>query len=133
MLCILFSLQGQLATIGSLKLVFGSEVCRVAYEIMQTIHGDASRYFRSLDDIFYYGGQDAHDVRILEAHPGDGEGVMDIQPGDAVGIAGNHWNGFSKGLNRRTGVSGLFPSYKSEDTVRAVKMPTYPGVPRKKS
>ncbi|GFO27528.1 alpha-(1,6)-fucosyltransferase [Plakobranchus ocellatus] len=47
-------------------------------------------------------------------------------PGDNVGIAGNHWDGFSKGTNHRTGMSGLFPSYKTEDVVVKVAMPTYP-------
>ncbi|XP_012939134.1 alpha-(1,6)-fucosyltransferase [Aplysia californica] len=108
---------------------FSSQVCRVAYEIMQTLHGDASEKFRSLDDVFYYGGQNAHDLRVLEAHPGDGDSMVEIKIGDAVGIAGNHWDGYSKGTNRRTGASGLYPSYKVENTVVAVKMPTYPEVP----
>lgn len=54
-----------------------------------------------------------------------------MQVGDGIGIAGNHWDGFSKGTNRKTGVTGLFPSYKVENTVVAVSMPTYPQVPRK--
>ncbi|KAK6998879.1 alpha-(1 6)-fucosyltransferase-like isoform X2 [Biomphalaria glabrata] len=120
-----------LARCDYLVCTFSSQVCRVAYEVMQTLHGDASNNFRSLDDIFYYGGQDAHDVRIIEGHPSNGDGVMEIKPGDAVGIAGNHWNGYSKGVNRRTGVSGLFPTYKSKDIVKTVKMPTYPQVPWK--
>lgn len=122
-----------LARCDFLVCTFSSQVCRVAYEVMQTLHGDASKYFRSLDDVFYYGGQNAHDLRIVEAHHDDGENVMDIKPGDHVGIAGNHWDGYSKGTNRRTGVSGLFPSYKAENPVVGVKMPTYPDVPRKKS
>uniref|UniRef100_T1HHA0 GT23 domain-containing protein n=1 Tax=Rhodnius prolixus TaxID=13249 RepID=T1HHA0_RHOPR len=36
---------------------FSSQVCRVAYEIMQSLHHDASTRFRSLDDIYYFGGQ----------------------------------------------------------------------------
>ncbi|CAG5122985.1 unnamed protein product, partial [Candidula unifasciata] len=112
---------------------FSSQVCRVAYELMQTLHGDASRNFRSLDDVFYYGGQNEHDLIVVEAHPGNSEGLIEIQVGDAVGIAGNHWNGFSKGMNKRTGLSGLFPSYKAEDAVVPAEMPTYPEVPRKQS
>ncbi|XP_059164715.1 alpha-(1,6)-fucosyltransferase-like isoform X2 [Physella acuta] len=122
-----------LARCDFLVCTFSSQVCRVAYEIMQTLHGDASKYFRSLDDVFYYGGQSAHDLRAVEAHPGNDDGVMELKPGDAIGIAGNHWNGFSKGVNRRTDQSALFPSYKAEDTVVKVKMPTYPQVPRKVS
>ena len=32
------------------------KVCRLAYEIMQTRHGDASTRVKSLDDIYYFGG-----------------------------------------------------------------------------
>ncbi|GFR88564.1 alpha-(1,6)-fucosyltransferase [Elysia marginata] len=112
---------------------FSSQVCRVAYELMQTLHGDASGRFHSLDDIFYYGGQNGHNLHVLEAHPGSSSGLIQIKPGDSVGIAGNHWDGFSKGTNHRTGMSGLFPSYKAEDTVVKVSMPTYPEVPLKSS
>ena len=55
------------------------QVCRVAYELMQTLHGDASQKFRSLDDIFYYGGQNGHDLRVLEAHPGSSSGLIQIK------------------------------------------------------
>lgn len=112
---------------------FSSQVCRVAYEIMQTLHGDASQKFRSLDDVFYYGGQNAHNMRVVEPHPANGLGVMDMKPGDGIGIAGNHWDGYSKGINKRTGITGLYPSYKVENTVVAVSMPTYPEVPRKRN
>ena len=36
------------------------QVCRIAYEIMQTRHIDAADRFKSLDDIFYFGGQSEH-------------------------------------------------------------------------
>jgi glycoprotein 6-alpha-L-fucosyltransferase len=38
----------------------------VAYEMMQTNRVDASNSFFSLDDIYYFGGQNAHDrVAVL--------------------------------------------------------------------
>ena len=45
--------------------------------------------------------------------------------GDLVGIAGNHWDGFSKGRNRRLDRTGLFPSYKVQDAVDWVSFPRY--------
>jgi glycoprotein 6-alpha-L-fucosyltransferase len=42
---------------------------------------------------------------------------IELKVGDLVGIAGNHWNGYSKGLNKRTKKEGLFPSYKVKDVV----------------
>ena len=44
------------------------QVCRAAYELMQTRHGDASERFKSLDDIYYFGGQRSHHLRMLENH-----------------------------------------------------------------
>ena len=48
-----------------------------------------------------------------------------MEPGDLIGIAGNHWDGFSKGTNERTRKVGLFPSYKVVDHFDKVKYPTY--------
>lgn len=110
---------------------FSSQVCRVAYELMQTHHGDASTYFRSLDDVFYFGGQNAHNLRAVEKHVPYNEDTLNLEVGDLLGIAGNHWDGYSKGTNRRLGKTGLYPSYKVVNDVVAVEMPTYPEVKEK--
>ncbi|XP_006632780.1 alpha-(1,6)-fucosyltransferase isoform X1 [Lepisosteus oculatus] len=105
---------------------FSSQVCRVAYEIMQTLHPDASSYFHSLDDIYYFGGQNAHNqIAIYPHHPRTGEEIP-LEPGDVIGVAGNHWDGYSKGINRKIGRTGLYPSYKVKEKIETVKYPTYP-------
>ena len=53
------------------------QVCRVAYEIMQTLHPDASRYFHSLDDIYYFGGQGGHEETALYRHSPANRGWYD--------------------------------------------------------
>ena len=102
------------------------QVCRVAYELMQPMRGDASNWFKSLDDVYYFGGQNGHNMEVVEPHLAQNDNEIDLQPGDLVGIAGNHWDGYSKGRNQRNGKSGLYPSYKVKDTVVRVKLPTYP-------
>ena len=109
------------------------QVCRVAYELMQTKHGDASQYFHSLDDVFYFGGQNAHNLRAVEPHKGGSKDDLSFEVGDLLGIAGNHWDGFSKGTHRKSGKSGLFPSYKVVNDIVTVKMPTYPEVKEEES
>lgn len=105
---------------------FSSQVCRVAYEIMQTLHPvDASSNFYSLDDIYYFGGQSAHNQRALYAHRPRTDEEIGFEPGDVIGIAGNHWDGYSKGINRRTNQEGLYPSYKAEELLDVADMPTY--------
>jgi glycoprotein 6-alpha-L-fucosyltransferase len=92
---------------------FSSQVCRMAYELMQARFPDASWRFRSLDDIYYFGGQNAHNVRAVYDHEARRElGEIGLRKGDLIGLAGNHWNGMSKGRNRRTMEEGLFPTYK---------------------
>ncbi|XP_052239638.1 alpha-(1,6)-fucosyltransferase-like isoform X2 [Dreissena polymorpha] len=105
---------------------FSSQVCRVAYELMQPLHGDASERFKSLDDIYYFGGKNAHNWLAVENHQSRREGDISFNAGDTVGVAGNYWDGYSNGKNTKTGKSGLFPSYKTVNKIDLVKMPTYP-------
>ncbi|XP_078089508.1 alpha-(1,6)-fucosyltransferase isoform X1 [Mustelus asterias] len=105
---------------------FSSQVCRVAYEIMQTLHPDASANFRSLDDIYYFGGQNAHNQIAIYAHKPQTPEEIVLDPGDLIGVAGNHWDGYSKGINRKNGRTGLYPSYKVKENVETIKYPTYP-------
>lgn len=103
-----------------------SKVCRVAYEIMQTLHPDASANFHSLDDIYYFGGQNAHNQIAVYPHQPRTDEEIPMEPGDIIGVAGNHWDGYSKGVNRKLGKTGLYPSYKVREKIETVKYPTYP-------
>ena len=55
-----------------------SQVCRTAYELMQQRHVDASSRFRSLDDIWFYGGQEEHLQEAVLAHTPQGEGEVTL-------------------------------------------------------
>lgn len=92
---------------------------------MQTYHSDASSYFHSLDDIFYFGGQNDHNQIAIYNHTARTNNEISLQKGDVVGIAGNHWDGYSKGVNRRTKKSGLYPSYKTIEKIELVDFPSY--------
>lgn len=104
---------------------FSSQVCRMAYEIMQTLYPDAAHRFKSLDDIYYYGGQNSHNRQVVIGHTARNQFEIHMKPGDLVGVAGNHWDGYSKGQNTRTKQAGLFPSFKVADKVETVKLPLY--------
>ena len=93
----------------------------MAYELMQTHSIDASNSYYSLDDVYYYGGQQSHDVVAIM----DNKEPMTFEIGDHMGIAGNEKNGFSVGQNRRTHRKGTYPSYKVEEYVRTADFPTY--------
>ncbi|XP_018333907.1 alpha-(1,6)-fucosyltransferase [Agrilus planipennis] len=111
---------------------FSSQVCRLAYEIMQNNYPDASARFRSLDDIYYYGGQNPHYYVAVLPHKAEGINEIDLKVGDLVGVAGNHWDGYSKGRNMRTNQLGLFPSFKIKNTVESVAFPTYSEINEKR-
>lgn len=53
-----------------------------------------------------------HEQIAVEDHTPENKEEIELKVGDTIGIAGNHWNGFSKGVNRRTEKSGMYPSYK---------------------
>uniref|UniRef100_A0A158Q517 GT23 domain-containing protein n=1 Tax=Dracunculus medinensis TaxID=318479 RepID=A0A158Q517_DRAME len=119
----LFFMFFSLYVCNYLVCTFSSQVCRVGYELMQARFGDAGNNFHSLDDIYYYGGQQAHEQIAVEAHKAKTNDEIDLEVGDVIGIAGNHWNGYSKGTNRRTGSFGLYPSYKVREKWIIVAFP----------
>ena len=95
---------------------------------MQTYHPDASDSFHSLDDIYYFGGMSEHTQKAIYDHiPEPDSKEIELKVGDIIGVAGNHWDGFSKGRNLRTKKEGLYPSWKVEEIIREVQYPTYPG------
>ena len=87
----------------------------MVYELRQTLHGDAAQQIQSLDDIYFYSGQPARFVRALENNIPRRSEEISFEIGDEVLIRGNHWDGYSLGLNTRTKKEGLYPSYKVED------------------
>ncbi|RTG83157.1 glycoprotein 6-alpha-L-fucosyltransferase [Schistosoma bovis] len=87
-----------------------TEVCRLAYELMQSNHlelGDASQQFRSLDDIYYFGGQQASPYEVLISSKEHG-----LSPGDLVHFHGNHWNGYAKVEKLNTNRKVMAPAFK---------------------
>ncbi|CAB3396715.1 unnamed protein product [Caenorhabditis bovis] len=101
-----------LSKLDYLVCTFSSQVCRMGYELRQPTGADDGSKFHSLDDIYYFGGQQAHEVVAIEDHAAHSQIEFDFKTGDKIGIAGNHWDGFSKGSHRKTSKTGLFPSYK---------------------
>lgn len=98
---------------------FSSQVCRMAYELMQARYPDASWRFKSLDDVYYFGGQNPHNVMAIFDHePNKNRNELEMKAGDLIGLAGNHWNGYCKGRNRRTNTEGFFPTYKTVDVIQ---------------
>eukprot|EP00794_Sanderia_malayensis_P017813 gene17813-19591_t len=114
-----------LSEVDYLVCTFSSQVCRLAYEMMNSRHVDATRMFKSLDDIYYFGGQQEHRVRAIHRHKARSSVEIDLEIGDELSIAGNHWDGYSKGFSHRQSREGIFPSYKVEEVDRIADFPIY--------
>lgn len=79
---------------------------------MNSFYPDASNRYTSLDDIYYFGGQ-AHRLNVaVLSHIAIGPQEIDLQVADQIFVAGNHWDGYSKGKNLRTNSVGLYPTFK---------------------
>lgn len=79
---------------------------------MNYLNHDAADKFKSLDDIYYYGGQKARYQKAVIPHTPTKSDEIELNVGDEISVAGNHWNGFSKGTNLRTYKTGLYPTFK---------------------
>ena len=89
---------------------------------------DGSWRYKSLDDIWYYGGQDEHQQEAIMAHNAKDREEIDLNVGDVIGVAGNHWNGYNKGRNHANNRIGLYPEYKTKEKLKIVSFPRYPHV-----
>ena len=95
---------------------------------MQQRLTDGAWRVQSLDDIYYFGGQNAHNQRAVISHKASSADEFSFQRGDIIGTEGNHWDGFSKGKDKTNGRKGLYPTYKVEEIVNISAMHTYPEV-----
>lgn len=77
--------------------------------------GDASMRAQSLDDAYYYGGQQAWDPVAIVADKEAG-----IQPGDKIYFLGNHWNGYAKLIPPNSKLSTIRPAFKFENRMLKV-------------
>ena len=125
----------------------------MTYELM---HGnnlvDATLNIRSLDDDYFYSvlydysmidRVAIHHHRPDQQRRGPGNQI-ELRVGDQIGIrgagdfkdadffkgpnkrTGNLWNGWSVGVNRRTGKAGWFPTFKTVENFRTMEFPKYP-------
>ncbi|CAI6346690.1 unnamed protein product [Macrosiphum euphorbiae] len=107
---------------------FSSNVCRLSYEIMNSLQPDASAKFTSLDDTFYFSGQ-VHRLNVaLISHKSEGPEEMDLEVGDEIEVAGNHWDGYSKGTNLRTKKTLLYPTFKVTTKIEVFPFASYPNI-----
>ena len=92
---------------------------------MQTLHIDATQYYYSLDDIYYFSGHQGQHMRMIYPQKSHMPDQLELEVGDIISIAGNEKDGTSKGRVHRTGRRGKYLSYKAENVLRIEDFPTY--------
>ncbi|KAK6755260.1 hypothetical protein RB195_013936 [Necator americanus] len=102
---------------------FSSHFCRLAYELMQVRRGDVGESYRSLDDMYYFGGQQPHEHIVIEDHSPENPDEISLKIGDILTVKSNLWNGYFRGRNSKTEEEGLYPSYKVEEKWKVVDFP----------
>uniref|UniRef100_A0A914URA9 GT23 domain-containing protein n=1 Tax=Plectus sambesii TaxID=2011161 RepID=A0A914URA9_9BILA len=110
---------------------FSSNVCRLAYELMQGDGGDAAARFYSIDHPYFFWGQNEHEREVIIAHSPRNAEEIELQIGDVIGFNGvppTNPVGFLRGRNNRTGKEGLYPIYKVKEKWRIEDFPLYPNV-----
>ena len=75
---------------------FSSNVCRIVYEMMQTIHPvDAWTRIKSLDDMYFYEGLGEHHRKVaMYAHKTTRPGEVSMDIGDVLKITANNTDGY---------------------------------------
>ncbi|XP_037048449.1 alpha-(1,6)-fucosyltransferase-like [Bradysia coprophila] len=103
---------------------FSSQVCRMAYEFMQTMYPDASNRFKSVDTIYFFYGT-IHNREAVISHRAKNTIELSMNVSDTLKIFHNLGNGFSKGKSLQTNQTGIFPSFKVVSTVETADFPKY--------
>lgn len=120
---------------------FTSNICRMSYELMQTLQLDAAANFHSLDLSYQYVWQNPHKYKAIQNHKANtSSNEIQLKIGDElklervvqgknmIYIERKYPNGFFKGLNKRTSKEGYIPVDKVKKKLTLVKFPTYPEV-----
>ncbi|XP_047493138.1 alpha-(1,6)-fucosyltransferase-like [Penaeus chinensis] len=109
-----------------------SNICRLAYELMQTLHSDASWKLFSMDLHYCFHYQSAHEVVARYPHSPRSGSEIELRKGDRVMKSQYHYNkqrnyhdGFSHGVNQRTKRAGLYPTYKTVDVLKLADTPPF--------
>ncbi|XP_069976915.1 alpha-(1,6)-fucosyltransferase [Penaeus vannamei] len=117
-----------------------SNLCRLTYEIMQTLHDDAAAMAKMLELPLHHIHREK--VRLLQAqfsHTPLRRDEMAMEAGDLITVkirsySTKHYDddGFLTGTNLNRSKGGLFPLYKTTPLLRVEEFPSYDHIDRMK-
>nr|XP_027206809.1 alpha-(1,6)-fucosyltransferase-like [Penaeus vannamei] len=117
-----------------------SNICRLCYELMQSLHADASTRVSSVDRDYYFHFEVDHVAKARFPHKPRRPEELEMQEGDLVeGSNRGHFsehpsknNGFLWGKNTRTNKSGYYPAYKTVEVLKKADVLSFEHIDRKK-
>ncbi|XP_042858151.1 alpha-(1,6)-fucosyltransferase-like [Penaeus japonicus] len=111
-----------------------SNICRLAYELMQTIHPDASARLWSVDKEYVMHYVVGNVVKARFPHTPRGPREMEMRKGDLVGHQfdrNQHKNdGFQLGTNLRSKKRGFYPAYKTLEKLTVADVQSFEHIDR---
>nr|XP_027211635.1 alpha-(1,6)-fucosyltransferase-like [Penaeus vannamei] len=116
-----------------------SNICRLAYELLQTLRPDAPRRIFSVDSSYWFHYEVGNVVRARYPHTPRRPSELEFQKGDRLTVIFkyyrkniNHQDGFLYGQNQDTGQFGLYPIYKTVEITRNADIPSFEHIDKKK-
>ena len=97
------------------------QLCRLVYELSQSLHGEIHG-IQSLDDMYFIGGESIGQGRVRRDHIPVRQNEIHVQRGDLLEYHGNHWDGYVLVTDLKNRKTGLIPAFKLE---RVYKMHNY--------
>ncbi len=103
------------------------QVGRLAYEIMQTLHPDASDKTISLDAAYFFWKQNSQRLIADADHNSSKKENLKFRKGDVLTIQGRgvSFSPYGTATNTRTGQKGLYPRYKVHFHHHPFQFPNY--------
>lgn len=114
-----------LANSDYLVCTFSSEVGRLAYELMQTLHVDASNNFFSLDYIYFYNEQRPQYYKAVLPHMARNEKEFSFVQGEIIKEVKEMIDnlGLFSAIKNETQHKGMIPRFKVERMLETVNFP----------
>lgn len=116
-----------------------SNICRLSYELMQTLHVDASTRVSSVDKDYFFHYEVGNVVKARFSHKPRRTGELEMREGDLVDrndIPSHFYkhpsknNGFQWGRNTRTKKSGYYPVYKTIEILEKANVQSFEHIDR---
>ncbi|XP_063597063.1 alpha-(1,6)-fucosyltransferase-like [Penaeus indicus] len=108
------------------------QICRLAYEVLQTLRPDAPSRAFSVDSAYWFHVEVGNKVQARYPHTPRRANELELHKGDQVKVIPQYYrkqpnlqDGFRAGRNLRTASYGLYPVYKMVEILQLADVPPF--------